>query len=73
MSNDTNITELPNWKPKVLIIGAVVGALIGVGAAYLFTQKADDPYTEPKFTGGDGVKLGLMVLGLLRGVAELGN
>lgn len=73
MSMDRNITEQPNWKPKVLIVGAMVGALIGLGAAYLFTQKAEDPFTQPKFTGGDGVKIGLMVLGLLRGVAEMGD
>jgi hypothetical protein len=73
MERDHDITDMPNWKPKVLIIGGLIGALIGVGAAYLFTQKADDPWTQPKFTGGDGVKLGLMVLGLLRGVAELGD
>lgn len=73
MAKNKNIVEQPNWKPKVLILGALLGALVGVGAAYLFTQKADDPMAQPEFRAGDGVKLGLMVLGLMRGIAELGD
>ena len=73
MANRRYIDEQPNWKPRVLIIGAVLGALVGLGAAYLFTQRAEDPYRQPEFRAGDGIKLGLMLLGLMRGVAELGD
>ncbi len=73
MSLDKNIVEMKNWKTKVILIGVVAGALVGFGAAYLFTQNADDPGHRPEFTPGDGVRLGLMVLGLLRSIAELGN
>ncbi|RPI26023.1 MAG: hypothetical protein EHM70_19450 [Chloroflexota bacterium] len=71
--DDRSITELENWKTKVIVIGAVAGAVVGVGAAYLFTQKARDPNNKPSFTSGDGVRLGLLLLGLLRQVAELGD
>ncbi len=62
-----------SWKTKVLVIGAVVGALVGAGAAYLLIKNAENQNTRPEVTPSDGVKLGLTVLGMLRQVAELGS
>lgn len=59
-----------NWRAKALIIGGAVGALTGLGAAYLMIQRADEP---PKVGATDGVKLGLLILGLVRQVGELGS
>ncbi len=65
--------ETNNWKPKALLIGAVIGAAVGVGAAYLFVQQAEREGETPSISPGEGVKLGLLVLGLLRSVAGLGE
>lgn len=73
IDTDQNITEMKNWKGKVLILGAVVGAAVGVTAAYLFTQKADELESKPELSTGDGVKLGLLLLGLVRQIVELGD
>jgi uncharacterized membrane protein YadS len=75
MSDDTEIIEVENWKPKILIAGAVIGALVGIGAAYLYTQAAERErgLQSPDFSAGDGIKLGVMLLGLLRSVADLAN
>ena len=62
-----------NWKPKVLVVGAVIGALVGLGGAYLYAQQAEREGRTPKVSTGEGVKLGLLVLGLLRSVATLGE
>lgn len=71
---DSNVeSELQSWRNKVLIVGGVVGALVGLGAAYVYTQRADSPDHKPEFGTGDGVRLGLLVLGLLRSVSELGD
>ncbi len=67
------IEEVENWRPKVLLIGAVLGAVVGLGGAYLFMQQAERAGSRPSISAGDGVRLGLLVLGLLRQVAALGE
>ncbi|MCH7479973.1 MAG: hypothetical protein IIC79_01140 [Chloroflexi bacterium] len=58
---------------NTLIIGAVVGALTGVGAAYLLLQRANRNENEVSVTTGEGLRLGLLILGLLRSIASLGD
>jgi hypothetical protein len=67
------IEKVDNWKPKVLIIGAVLGAMVGLGAAFLLAQNAEKEGKPPEITASDGVKLGVLVMGLLRMVATLGE
>ena len=59
-----------NWKAKALIIGGLVGALTGLGATYIMVQRADEP---PEMRATDGIKLGLLLLGLVRQVGDLGG
>lgn len=59
-----------NWKPKILLAGAVIGAAVGVVAAYLMINNAERE-GPPKVTASHGVKLGMLVFGLLRSVASL--
>jgi hypothetical protein len=70
---ETEPVTSENWKPKVLLIGAAVGAFVGLGAAYLLAQQAEREGRMPEISTGDGVKLGLLVLGLLRSVVALGE
>ena len=72
-ANENAIEKVDNWKPKVLIIGAVLGALVGLGAAFLLAQNAEKGGKAPQISAGDGVKLGVTVLGLLRMVSTLGE
>jgi len=62
-----------NWKTKLLLIGAVIGALTGVGAAYLMIQRAEKQGIKPTLSSKEGVSLGMLVFGLLRQVAQLGS
>jgi hypothetical protein len=59
-----------NWKFKIMAIGAALGALTGLGAAYIIVQRAEQQENRPKLTAGEGVKLGLGVLGLLRLISD---
>ncbi|HNB55303.1 MAG TPA: hypothetical protein PK530_25350 [Anaerolineales bacterium] len=67
-----NVTQ-DNWKTKILLIGAGVGLLAGLGAAYMLVQRSEKNGTTPDLSAGEGVKLGLLVLGLLRQVSQLGD
>ncbi len=62
-----------SWSGQVLAIGAVVGALTGLGAAYLLIQRAKRRNEIPNLNASEGIKLGVIVFGLLRQVALLGS
>jgi len=62
-----------SWKVKTLVIGAVLGALTGLGAAFLLTKRAEQKGTRLAITPGKGVQLGVMLAGLLRSILTLGE
>jgi high-affinity Fe2+/Pb2+ permease len=63
-----------NWKTKVLVLGAVVGALLGLGSAYLLVRTAEESGGRPPEVGtGDAIKMLIAVIGLVRGIASLGE
>ncbi len=71
MGDETKeITTTDSWKPKALVIGGVVGAAVGVAAAYLLVQRSKDE-GAPKLSVGEGVKFGVLVFGLLRSITKL--
>lgn len=59
-----------SWKAKALIIGSLIGALTGLGATYVMVQRSEEP---PEVGPTDGIKLGLLLLGLVRAVGDLGS
>ena len=74
MTKDDGITNAAkqNWKTKILIVGAVIGALTGLGAAYLLVQQAEEEESL-RLSPGEGVKLGVSVFSFLRQVTQLGG
>ncbi len=62
-----------SWTGQVLAIGAVVGALTGLAGAYLLIQRAKRRAELPNLNASEGIRLGLLVFGLLRQVALLGS
>jgi uncharacterized membrane protein len=61
------------WKVQTLVIGGVLGALVGLGAAFLLTKRAEQKGTPLAITPGKGVQLGVMIAGLLRSILSLGE
>ena len=60
-------------RNKVLLIGALAGAATGVVAAMMLQRRADRTGTEISLSTGEGIQLGMMVLGLVRAVAALAD
>ena len=60
-------------KTKTLIIGAVAGAALGLAGAFLLNRRSDETGTEITVSAGEGMRLGVMIIGLLRAVADLGE
>ena len=60
-------------KNRTLIVGALVGAMTGLIAATLLNRRAEEEGTELSLTTGEGMKLGVMIIGLLRAIASLGE
>jgi hypothetical protein len=71
--NETLEIIAANPKPKILIIGGLIGALMGVGAAYLLIQRAEREHRMPSLTPAEGIKLGLVALGAMKQFAQLGG
>ena len=61
------------WKMKALIIGGIVGLAAGMIAALIFIQRAEMSQAKPKISAGEGVKVGIGVLGVLRMISDLGT
>jgi nitrate reductase gamma subunit len=74
---ETKIVQQPqlenSWKAKALVIGGVLGALTGVGAAYLLTRRAEQEGKPLSMSTGKGVQLGMLIAGVLRSILSLGD
>jgi hypothetical protein len=76
MEETVNIETPPPdnlWKLKTLLIGGTIGALVGVGAAFLLTKRAEQKGQSLAITPIKGVQLGVMLAGLMRSILSLGE
>ncbi len=60
-----------NNNNRIIITGALIGAVTGLIAAVLLTRRVERGESDTAITTGEGMKLGVMVLGLLRAIASL--
>jgi hypothetical protein len=60
-----------NWRNRTLIIGAVAGLIFGLASAYIVIQRSEQLDTLPEMSPGDGVKIGLGLLGVLRLISDV--
>jgi hypothetical protein len=58
---------------RVLLFGALIGAATGLVAALMLQRRAEQTGTEISLSAGEGIQLGVMVMGLLRAVAALAD
>ena len=68
---DNNSTT---WKRNILIGGTLLGALIGASTAYLLARTAEEERGgPPQISPTEALTLGISAIGLVRGIAQLGN
>lgn len=60
-------------ETKTMVLGTVIGALAGAASAYLLINRAEDEEESPLLTAGEGIQVGLGLLGLMRLIAGLGK
>ena len=60
-------------KSRIIFFGALIGAVTGLVAALLLTRRAEQTERETAITSGEGLKLGVLIFGLLRAIASLGD
>ena len=58
---------------NTILFGALIGAVTGVVAAILLTRRAEKNERDTAITTGESLKLGVLVFGLLRAIASLGD
>jgi nitrate reductase gamma subunit len=60
-----------NWKAKAIMVGALLGALAGAATAMLLVRRSEKQGETLRVSTGEGLRLGMLVAGLLREVAAL--
>lgn len=68
-----DVETFDRQRTNTIIIGGLIGAIAGVGAASLLLQRAERKNSGATITAGEGLRLGLLVLGLMRSIAQLGD
>lgn len=58
---------------RVLLLGALIGAVTGLVAALMLQRRAERTGTDITLSTGEGIQIGMMVLGLIRAVAGLAD
>lgn len=73
MAVSKRVSAQLDWKTKTLLIGATIGLMVGVGAAFLLVKRAEQKGTPLLLTPQKGVQLGVTIASLLRSLLTLGD
>lgn len=60
-------------KGRTIFFGIILGAATGLVAALLLNRRVLKDERTTAITSGEGLKLGVMIFGLLRAIASLGE
>jgi hypothetical protein len=60
-------------RGRTIFFGIVIGAATGLFAAVLLNRRALSNERSSAITTGEGLKLGVMLFGLLRAISTLGD
>lgn len=61
------------WKTRVILLGGLLGAVTGVAVGYMIVKQAEEQGEIPQLGAGEGVRIGMAVMGLIRRIGTLGG
>lgn len=69
------LEDQDNWKTKILVIGGLLGAILGLGTAFFFIRTAEESGKDeaPTIEVSDALKISFGLISVIRGVAALGS
>jgi hypothetical protein len=68
------IQENANWQTRVIVVGGVIGAILGLMTSWLLVRTSRETRGgPPAITTGDALKVGITAIGLIRSIAALGD
>ena len=62
-----------NSNSRTILFGVLIGAVTGLVAAMMLNRRAESGDRTTAITAGEGLRLGVMVAGLLRAISTLGD
>ncbi|MFT5193106.1 MAG: hypothetical protein ACI9EW_000909 [Cellvibrionaceae bacterium] len=69
-----NQTNANGWQNRFLIIGAILGALAGAISAWMLIKSAEKKHGgPPDISGSDLLRSTVGIIGIIRGIASLGD
>ncbi len=60
-------------RSRTIFFGVLIGAATGLVAATLLNRRAVKDERTTAITTGEGIKLGVLIFGLLRAISSLGE
>lgn len=72
--NLENQEENKGWQNRFLMVGAVLGAVAGLASAYMLIKSAEkNKGGPPEISSADLLRSTVGIIGIVRGIASLGD
>lgn len=66
--------ETKDWEARVIVVGGIIGAAIGVVTSLLLVRTSREAHAgPPAINTSDAFKVGITAIGLVRSIAALGE
>lgn len=61
------------WKTTIFLVSGGIGLISGLAAAYLIIKKQEESGNTLKLSSGEGARIGMGIVALLKMIADSGK